>query len=205
MVLVEIDGPPYLTVLTYLDGTPVTATTSKKVHVQVGEALRLVHEVDPSPFDEPYAWRGRLSGWLNGDLDWWLTVNEKNHTKADAVRLVLAEKWDDLENRGNNTVLLDGRPEHFLAQGTQLSGIIDLGETWVGDPIMDLAVIAINEPLMMPGVLKGYSGNEKEIADYLPLYVFLRNLSAARWCHEYGFPELAPTFLSAAEGSEIFH
>ncbi|MBA3906434.1 MAG: hypothetical protein H0X35_07090, partial [Pseudonocardiales bacterium] len=94
----------------------------------------------------------------------------------------------ELDRRGRATVLVDGVPEHFRVGTDGAVGLIDLADVHVGDPAMDLAVIALRDAALLPAVLAGCAPDHDEqrwIERALPLYVSLRRLSAARWTAEH--------------------
>ena len=86
-----------------------------------------------------------------------------------------------LASRGEEFILFDGRPEHFIVQDNQLAGLIDLGEARSGDAAMDLGVLAVSDPDLIPGILAGYKAPQQEqekLNQLIPFYTFLRRLAA---------------------------
>jgi hypothetical protein len=59
---------------------------------------------------------------------------------------------------------------------------------------MDLAVLAVTDEDLLPGVVAGYQPTTAEQAAFdrlLPFYLFLRRLAAAEWNLTHGNPRLA--------------
>jgi len=197
IVVKEVHGSPHILVLTWIRGEKMTMMSPHDARMEAGRALRKIHSVDPSEFFEQHQWRDRLRSSLDHELEWWL-MNGGTKEAVDGVHGYLGTVWGDLKHRGHHTVLGDARGEHFLVSEGHLSGIIDMGEVWVGDPIMDFAGIAVRDPLLFFSILEGYAPSPDEfsaILRFMPLYVLLRRLAAAHWCQLFADPKDAEIFL----------
>lgn len=98
--------------------------------------------------------------------------------------------------------LFDGRPEHWLVRGQTIAAVIDLHDLQSGDAAMDLAVLALTDEALLPGVLIGYAPTDTQKAAFaalIPFYLQLRRLSGAEWTLRQGNSESAPALLRLAD------
>ena len=154
----------------------------------VGRLLRCVHDM---PAGATYSGRPSISAWIGHwltiVLDWWGrsdSAGPATATQIAAARAWFAEVGPAIDGAGaGTTILLDGRPEHFIVDTHGAVGLIDVADLDSGDPAMDLAVLELDEPGMCDAVSAGYQPSADERArleTVLPFYVFLRALAAAR-------------------------
>jgi aminoglycoside phosphotransferase (APT) family kinase protein len=186
------DEPPAHIVLSWLDGVGLSSASPVAAQRAAGRLLRRVHALPGGP---PYAGNATIdvwmAGWLNHALGWW---REYAGASAEAVEKIwewYANLRPLLATRGDAATLFDGRPEHFIVVGDDVAGMIDLCEVSSGDPAMDLAVIAVDDPALLTGVLAGYAPTPDETRAFdrlIPFYLFLRRLARAEWQLHYGDP-----------------
>jgi Ser/Thr protein kinase RdoA (MazF antagonist) len=93
---------------------------------------------------------------------------------------------------GSRRRLLHGdcQPAHFLLTGQAVAALIDFGETALGDPVWDLAVLTLDNPARLGDVLAGYApepGLRRHIHRRIGPYRLLRCLAEANWLHQFGF------------------
>ncbi len=176
--------------IAWIDGEPLSSSSPRAAQHRVGQLLRRVHALPAGP---PYAGNDTMdawiAGWLNQALPWW---------EAYATPARIASVWDwfheirpVLARRGGQTMLFDGRPEHFITRGDDVVGMIDLHDVCAGDAAMDLAVLAVSDPDLLAGVMSGYAPTPTEQVAFdvlIPFYVFLRRLAGAQWQLGYGDP-----------------
>ena len=82
----------------------------------------------------------------------------------------------------------------LLWEGGLPSSLAEIDEARAGDAVMDLAVLGVLEPRLLPGILAGYAPTPEEdevIQQLLPFYLFLRRLAAAEWNLMVGTPSIA--------------
>jgi aminoglycoside phosphotransferase (APT) family kinase protein len=175
----------HLLVTDWYDGVPLSSSAPTEVQAQAGEVLRRVSHLPTdrgvgSPVPLPFV--GHLTGWVHGDREW--LIAERASLDPDVGCRWLELLGDVLESGPRQMTLTDGRRDHFLVSGNRLAGVIDVAAARVHDPAMDLAVLAVTDPNLLPGVVRGWGPTADE-ASYLraviPFYVWLRRVSAARW------------------------
>ena len=191
-VVAHAEGPPACLVLRWVEGEALSSAGSPEAQRAAGAVLRRVHRLggDPgSTFGGEPGWDTWMAGWLNHALSWWGTVA----TVEEAMRHTAWSRYQEirplLSTRGDHLMLFDGRPEHILVRGDGRIGLIDVSELRTGDAAMDIAVLAVEDPDLVEGVLAGYrpDGEERAVFDRLvPFYTFLRRLARAEWYQRFG-------------------
>lgn len=181
-VIAHAIGPPACLVLTWIEGEALSSASPLEAQRAAGATLRRVHQIGGT-FDQEQSWDLWMAGWLNSALSWWSTV-------APVPRDIWPwyhEIRPLLSTRGDHLMLFDGRPEHILVRGDGRIGLIDVSELRSGDAAMDLAVLAVEDPDLLDGVLEGYGPVDHSVLDRLvPFYVFLRRLARAEWYQRFG-------------------
>jgi aminoglycoside phosphotransferase (APT) family kinase protein len=204
-VIAHAEGPPACLVLTWVEGAALSSASSPEAQREAGAILRGVHLLGAGPggaFGGEPSWDLWMAGWLNNVLSWWSTVA----TVDDTVRREVWAWYDELRplltTRGDDLMLFDGRPEHILVRGDGRVGLIDVSELRAGDAAMDLAVLAVDDPDLLDGVLAGYRPDGEELAVFdrlVPFYTFLRRLARAEWYQRFGTAVEMARVLAAVE------
>jgi aminoglycoside phosphotransferase len=165
-----------------LPGRPLAADSPDLGAVvrMVGEGMRRVHTiVDPSA-----SWRDRLRGVLDG-------LDVLPDRLAARVREVIPPFINSV---GDVTpVLLHGdlHLRHVYAEGAELTGILDWGDTTYGDPLFDLARLSMAGPDVTAMFLTGY-GDVDAPPRTLSTYRVLWSLIALQAEHAAGGDWIQP-------------
>jgi aminoglycoside phosphotransferase (APT) family kinase protein len=183
-------GNGYL-MMEWIEGEALTSASPNSAQLEAGRLLRQVNELGGGP---PYQGNATftewMAGWLNHAMHWW-----QPGPKRTRETWAWFEKLRPLlDTRGHDLMLMDGRPDHFLVRDGKIVGLIDVSEICSGDGVMDLAVMAVSDPVLLPGVLAGY-GSPLPDRELLDFYVFLRRLAGAEFNLTRGNPALAGQIL----------
>ncbi len=192
-------GPPAVLIASWAPGSPITATHPASVLMEMGRLLRRIHSC---PASAPYSGHPTISSWITAWMafliPWWQTQGASEEERAALIW------WEEevgpaLVDRAGSQMLFDGRPDHMLVDAEGRLHLIDVADLQAGDPVMDLAVLELNAPGILEGLLRGYapSSTERElITTLVPFYATLRALSAAEWLANIGGePELVAGYL----------
>jgi aminoglycoside phosphotransferase (APT) family kinase protein len=144
-----------------------------------------VHAIPIAPQRDMDGW---MAGWLNVSVPWWI---------SDGAPPAMGDRWwawfhrlqPLLSERDRCLTLFDGRPEHFIVNGSSMAGLIDLHDAQPGDPAMDLALLDLHEPATTTQVVAGYDLTQDEraiFAELVPFYRFLRGVAAVDWLTRIG-------------------
>ena len=177
--------------LTWIEGVALSSNSSIEAQQEAGRVLRCIHEIEGNNplYGGNDRWVDWMAGWLNHALHWWKTEGSGNSAEIESAQQAFDALRPLLTTRGHDFILFDGRPDHFIVQDKQLMGLIDVAEARTGDAAMDLGVLAVTDPKLMPGILAGYgtTSEEQVILDQLiPFYTFMRRLAMAEWDLEHG-------------------
>lgn len=184
-VLLVEPGPPSVLMATWAEGEPVTPASPAETLAEVGVILRRVHALPASgPWSSHPSIERWIEAWLQIVLPWWEEAG-----RASGEELRATWHWFEairpfLDDDHGRQMLFDGRPDHFLADAAGNLHLIDVADLQPGDPVMDLAVLELDAPGILPGVLAGYHPSPIErdrIEALVPFYVMLRALSGAEW------------------------
>jgi Ser/Thr protein kinase RdoA (MazF antagonist) len=204
-LIAHAEGPPACLVLTWVEGEALSSASAPEAQRVAGATLRRVHLLGTDPgatFGGELRWDLWMAGWLNHVLSWWSTVATVDDTLRRGVWAWYHELGPLLTTRGDDLMLFDGRPEHILVRGDGCVGLIDVSELRAGDAAMDLAVLAVDDPDLLDGVLAGYRPDAEERAVFdrlVPFYTFLRRLARAEWYQRFGTPAEMARVLAAME------
>lgn len=165
-------------VLSWTEGAPLSAESPRAAQEEAGRLLRRIHRMPPGPRRSTVAeW---IASWVDELAAWW-EYGDRLRRWHDDVRPVLA-------GRPGSLMLFDARPEHFRVAGERVSGLIDLHDLGPGDPAMDLAAINLDDPGLLPGVLRGYGGEPDPLVSF---FTAVRAVASAEWHGRFGPAERA--------------
>ena len=202
VVHLELDdarlGRPYL-LMAHVGGDE--AGPAHPALPEVGAHLRRIHEVELPDF----GWLGADPSRLGGSGKTWMTVTwavpglEKVESaglippgQRAAVESAIERHRDVLENLEVGRLLHgDLHRRHIYVDGDALSGIIDWGDSLVGDPLYDLGRLHRADPDSLARILEGYgplAWEGAELARRLNLYAVLFIATATVWEFEAGAP-----------------
>jgi aminoglycoside phosphotransferase (APT) family kinase protein len=188
---------PFL-LMEWTDGDQLTSLSPLPAQEEAGRLLRIAHALGSGPpykGNETFAeW---MRGWLTHNLQWW----QPGPSREALIWEWFASLTGLLRTRGNDLMLMDGRPDHFLVRGGRIAGVIDVGEICPGDGVMDLAVMGVSDPALLKGVLAGYGAHEARL---VPLYLLIRRLSRAEWLIAHGRPLEAGQILRLVQADPPF-
>lgn len=207
-ILLADEGPPAVIVLERVAGRalssgPVSSPAGPawgEGWVAAGRVLRRLHGVRAPGDLEPFGWTGQTWGTY---MRAWA---RRERRPARTVRAALGDRAvDRLCDRIDRslgrlavfpTAFLhgDAQAEHVLmnpeAPHNRVRALIDFGDTGVGDPAWDLAVLTLHHTERLADVLTGYRSDAVLLAHIdrvLPAYAGLRLLGSVTWMEEHGF------------------
>lgn len=184
VVLVE-PGPPAMLVSHWVEGEPISVDSGARASGEVGRILRRIHrERAVGPFSGHATIGAWIEHWYGLVIAWWAESGDLEPVTRDIADRWLAEARPVLADRHGRLMLFDGRPEHFLVGPGGRVALIDVADLQAGEAAMDLAVLELDAPGILPAVLDGYEATAEERGAFdvlVPFLVFLRALSGAEW------------------------
>lgn len=187
----------------------------KTIYEDLSEDLRKFYKIKFSGFgaiEDVARVGGRCKDWLDffDDIGSWAKTI-KNQSLADAKSVEILEKYWQ-----KNSLLLENVKKSYLVHGDfcldhifafkgSYSGIIDFGDAFAGDPLMDLAYFKLKE-ITKPYGLKTFELLKKSYEKYRPIgsnEIVLINLYMIYWSFrrvtESSDADMAKTFAKKLE------
>lgn len=206
-VVLADEGPPAVIVLDRVEGHPLSSGSRPASELGSGEAwtaagrvLRQLHATPGPEGLEPFGWTGEAWGpymraWARRERH---LASTARAALGDQVVDRLCDRIEEVLARtsGFPTVFLhgDAQAEHVLmnpeAPHNRVRALIDFGDTGVGDPAWDLAVLTLHHTERLADLLTGYRSDAVLVAHIdrvLPAYTGLRLLGSVTWMEEHGF------------------
>lgn len=178
------DGPPAVVVLGWVEGEPLSSSSSARAQREVGRLLRLIHALPAGPsFSGQPTIGGWIEAWTAEIAAWWSSVGGTG-SQVRRLRDWFADLAPVLDSREGSLTLSDGRADHFLIRGDRVAGLIDLHDVGSGDGAMDLAVVGLADDRLIAAVRQGYDSDSDETTELnllIPFYHLLRRLAGAEW------------------------
>ena len=144
-VLAQGESPVSYVILDWIEGDPLSSSSPLAAQLEAGRLLHRVHYLPNRPaYQKEYGWDAWMEGWLNVALPWWGAQRGVEPQAVDAAWRGFETLRPLLAMRGQNFMLQDGRPDHFLVRGERIVGLIDVHDAQAGDGGMDLGVIGLS-------------------------------------------------------------
>jgi aminoglycoside phosphotransferase (APT) family kinase protein len=203
---------PYLLMVTTpgqpLDSLGLSIEQQRPYLQQAGRFLRLVHTIAPDGYgsldDEVYL----RTGQIRGEFDTWraaivqgvedaLAYIEHRHllddTAISAIRRLMHE-YDAVLTQRTASSLLHGDlgANHVYVDPARqcVTGLIDFGSRWAGDPVWDLATYEWDGGHPLEYLLEGYEldhAGEAAFKVTFAFYCLCQAVPWAVWCHKRGY------------------
>jgi aminoglycoside phosphotransferase (APT) family kinase protein len=198
-----------LLVLEYVPGQALSSGSPAGAWAEAGRVLRRLHDMD-----DP----GGIARWTGGrPLREFLAERASAEAAAAArhglmpaslaARLsdVLREQFRGAQEADRECLLHgDCQPAHFVLAGSRpgtsgsrapgpagaVAAVLDFGETSIGDPVWDLAVLTLDDPGRLDDMLSGYAPQPRlahRAHALIRPYRLLRRLGEAVWLSAHGF------------------
>lgn len=165
-------------------GRPLDDTCSTIAWSAAGAVARAIHDAAPPAEITEVFVAAEARGWAEHDARWAVDAGALPAAAADRHLDAVAA----LEGREVPSVFLHGdlQPAHIFFDGTRVTGVIDWGDSCMGDPLFELAVLTSREPHRIGDVLAGY-GADVDL-EVVTAWRHQRWLGELRWMHDHGFP-----------------
>lgn len=198
-----------LLVLEHVPGQALSSASPALAWAQAGALLRRLHDMNEPSGIGSWAGRQPLRAFLT-ERAWAQAAAAARHglmTGRQAANLarLLGEQFREVSAPGRECLLHgDCQPAHFVLAGSSppgsgtgsagaarlIAAMLDFGDTSTGDPVWDLAVLTLDNPVRLDDVLTGYApepGLASRVAALIQPYRLLRWLGEAVWLDAHGF------------------
>jgi aminoglycoside phosphotransferase (APT) family kinase protein len=155
--------------------------------VDAGRVLRSLHSSGATAWHNHPSHPDDLHDWVTGLSEHSEQSGLLDRTAAKAFRQ--ATPFTNDSSRTPTPIHGDLTADYMFHDGHQVSGIINLGDSGLGDPAYDVATLTLWRPDLLESVLAGYShikASEEFTAD-LEQFQLVRLLIGAQWLHTQGF------------------
>jgi aminoglycoside phosphotransferase (APT) family kinase protein len=181
---------PSILVMSYIEGTALSHDAPISLWKSAGQTLTKLHEVPaPAGLSTHHVFPG-----------WEKYLGQLDETSPNGMRqIATALGKRRLDELGKSiTIALahatdlpptfihgDCQPNHFLCQDKEVNGIIDFGDTGVGDPCWDISVLSLYHEDKLGALLDGYNPSQamrSRLDQLLTAYWYLRLIGEIAWC-----------------------
>lgn len=196
-----VHGSPALYAMRRARGRPLA--TGDAAAQEAGAVLARLHSLAAQPLFPSGARRwdehvANLANYCLAELDPYhiFTVAELAWLRSSIV-----SRHDLLVERP--IVLLHGdlQPAHILVdtRGERVVAFLDFADAHPGDPLVDVAILTLNDPQLVVPLLNGYGRflDDERTPDLLALYRLLRHVGSISWLLARGFHVLAAREIAA--------
>lgn len=176
----------WVTGISFCDGDRL-ATSDEPAWVDAGRVLRSLHSSGVTTWPKHPSHPDDLHDWVAGLCERSEQSGLLDRTVAKALRQ--ATPFSNESNRIPTPIHGDLTADYMFHDGQQVSGIINLGDSGIGDPAYDIATLTLWQPELLESVLVGYSrikASDEFTAD-LEQFQLVRLLIGAKWLHSKGF------------------
>jgi len=188
-VLAFEPGPPGVTVMTRLRGSPLTPAMGEAAAVEAGAALRRLHELraDPPYGGGQHRWDEFVVGWSRREADACARLGILSPAESSAAVARVSSARDLLTGRPTGLAHGDLQPDHVLVESGHLTGLIDFVDAKPGDGLLDVAVLTLWDRALTAPLLRGLGlAADADTALLLDRYRLVRHLAAAAWLLDRG-------------------
>jgi Ser/Thr protein kinase RdoA (MazF antagonist) len=188
-VLRAANGPPEVTVLSYIEGSELDGADDPALWRRAGAIVARLHRHEattPTWGDRP--WCEFIPFWIERE-----TARAAEHRLIDAETIARFNQHCTGAHRrlGQpqiSTIHGDCKPAHLLHRGGRIAGVLDFGDYAHGDPAYDLIALTLWQPEQLGQVLAGYEA-DREFSSHVraaaAAYRPLRLLAGALWLNEH--------------------
>ena len=194
-VLFADPGPPGVLVLEYIRGVPLSEDSADESWTAAGRVLRKLHDLEPpSELELPggsESWCAHMTWWAHHEIDSLRGAGLLDTETGVRLARATSDAFSAMHEPPLVMAHMDCQPDHWLINLDQsrVAGIVDFGDTAIGDPMWDLTVLTLWQPSKQHLVLAGYQP-ANDLTDRLRQldrpYRLLRHLGAASWLSEHG-------------------
>ncbi|MCP5025329.1 MAG: phosphotransferase [Actinomycetia bacterium] len=181
-----IDSPVLLTGLSFLPG----GRLDQHGWADTGRALRTIHDLDPQGWATHPSHRDEILGHADSTATEAVMYGVLDEAATDRFLRHVGRIHSSIVSGRAMVVHGDFSTEHVLVDGEAVTGVLDLGDIGVGDPVHDIAVLTLWHPDRLTDVLEGYGADAEfteRVRRVLPLFRCLRFLTGALWLEQHGF------------------
>lgn len=180
-------------VMPFVDGQPLTRVQGTKAWRIAAPALRLLHQLPPAALPEPDPSRfdERMDQERDEELVWLSGRGLLESASCPAADSMVGRA---LRIRPRVVLHSDAQRDpflfRFLLDKPAVCALVDFGDADVGDPLWDLAVLTLSQPVRLESVALGYGLDDDSCSEAfrrLPGYWLLRRLGEPRWLYGRGY------------------
>lgn len=201
LLMARVAGQP-------LDSLGLTIEQQKPYLRQAGRLLRLLHAIRLDGYGtlddgaylrsgrvrgEAETWRAAVTTGMEDGLSYLARHHLLGSSVADTIEHLMIG-YDTLLTAWTDSRLLHGDlgANHIFVDpiGERVTGLIDFGSRWAGDPAWDIAAYEWAGGRSMDYLLEGYAPDHaagQTLALKAALYSVYQAVPWARWCHERGY------------------
>jgi aminoglycoside phosphotransferase (APT) family kinase protein len=186
-LLSEPNHQHWVTGTSFCDGDRLANSAQQSAWVDAGAVVRSWHSTDVQNWPTHGSHPDKVDQWVAQISDRAQEIGLINTSVAKAFSQ--AASFSSPSNRKAFPIHGDLTEDCVFHDGTEVSGLVNLGDSGIGDPAYDIATLTLWRPDQVEAVVSGY-GTIAETDDFetgLRKFRLIRLLVGAEWLHTQGF------------------
>jgi aminoglycoside phosphotransferase (APT) family kinase protein len=195
------ESTPAVLVMTAIAGRRISASDPADTWRELGSIVRRVSEIVLSPEPPMPPWAALVLDRLRRELDQWVSLEVTTRDAAATLVDALEGMEPILATRLLAFTHNDLQADHVLVDPSsgRLLGVVDFADARTADPLLDLAVVSMDNGAPTAELLAGFGDAGRHAEDLIPWYRLLKRISSANWLHNQGRTERAHVEVAAGQ------
>jgi aminoglycoside phosphotransferase (APT) family kinase protein len=195
------ESTPAVLVMTAIAGRRIRASDPADTWRELGAVVRRIGKIEMPPDPSMPPWAALVVGRLRRELDQWVELELTTRDAAATLVDALEAMGPTLATRPLTFTHNDLQADHVLVDPSsgRLLGLVDFADARTADPLLDLAVVSMDDGAPTAELLAGFGDTGPHGEDLIPWYRLVKRIGAANWLQNQGLTERAHVEVAAGQ------
>jgi aminoglycoside phosphotransferase (APT) family kinase protein len=195
------ESTPAVLVMTAIAGRRISASDPADTWRELGSVVRRLSGIVVPPEPSMPPWAALVVDRLRRELDQWVDLEVTTREAAATLMDALEGMKAILATRPLAFTHNDLQADHVLVDPSsgRLLGLVDFADARTADPLLDLAVVSMDDGAPTAELLAGFGDAGPYADDLIPWYRLVKRISSANWLHNQGLTERAHVEVAAGQ------